>query len=506
MQTVVCGLACYGLWILLRRTLSFGAVASWIVAGGFLIRAFAGQVLFWISYLDLPVAKELHLGDGFWFFGLDGQGFYRLATAELAEGPRSILFIDKTLPAAFFVQVLAFFLVVFGPAPSVALLLNLFAYVGMSAAIVAWGAKAGQLTPGARVALLAVGFTPSWVLWSTQPLKDAFFVFVTVLFVFGLARVEELWLGRDLREQRLRLIVITTVLLIISMYSVAGIRWYFALLLWAGAMAFFMLLIVLRRTGRLHTAALSLLVAVLTGQALVYGAGSYLPPQLRALFSPATTAQAAVDLPKNLTRMLKASRQTQEAIRGATTLHAGPVLMAADQTAGAAPLAASPRSSPPPSVASVERLSRVNESIRGPRSTGQRLLVGMAAMVLPRSFASRLGLVHIEGGRGLWLFAELDTLVFDLFLLIAAVFLIQAFKARLLGSPILWFLVLAGCSTAAAVSYVSTNYGTLFRHRGMVMVLFCLIPVAVSAVREARIRSSQIHLRPFDPAAESPSS
>src|ERR1041385_1146655 len=53
--------------------------ASLIIAAGFLLRAFAGQALFWISYLRLPIARPLQLGDGLWFFAVDGAFYVQYA-------------------------------------------------------------------------------------------------------------------------------------------------------------------------------------------------------------------------------------------------------------------------------------------------------------------------------------------------------------------------------------------------------------------------------------------
>ena len=42
-------------------------------------------------------------------------------------------------------------------------------------------------------------------------------------------------------------------------------------------------------------------------------------------------------------------------------------------------------------------------------------------MFLPRILAESLGIIRVGGGRGLWLFAEIDTIVFDLVLIYAIV-------------------------------------------------------------------------------------
>ncbi len=45
------------------------------------------------------------------------------------------------------------------------------------------------------------------------------------------------------------------------------------------------------------------------------------------------------------------------------------------------------------------------------------MITGFAAMFLPRMVGEALGLIRVGGGRGLWIFAETDTFLFDLVLL-----------------------------------------------------------------------------------------
>ena len=59
-----------------------------------------------------------------------------------------------------------------------------------------------------------------------------------------------------------------------------------------------------------------------------------------------------------------------------------------------------------------------------PESTDGRLVSGFAALLLPHGLANKLGLISVGGGRGLWWFADLDTVLFDGLVVLTAVFFV----------------------------------------------------------------------------------
>ena len=71
----------------------------WVVTVGFLSRLIFGQVLFWISWGHLPVARGLQLGNGLWFFALDALGYYRTAASTAADGLWAIVTLPRTVPS-----------------------------------------------------------------------------------------------------------------------------------------------------------------------------------------------------------------------------------------------------------------------------------------------------------------------------------------------------------------------------------------------------------------------
>jgi hypothetical protein len=59
-------------------------------------------------------------------------------------------------------------------------------------------------------------------------------------------------------------------------------------------------------------------------------------------------------------------------------------------------------------------------------------------------------------------------------------------RSRALWSDgVFWLLVLSVAVIAPPVLYVTTNFGTLFRFRGVFLVLIALMPLAAMSAREA---------------------
>src|SRR5207244_7286673 len=142
------------------------------VAAGFLARALLGQALFWISWARLPIARSLQLGDGFWIFAQDALWYFSEATRVAHTGPWAIVMYDRVASSVRYEQLLATFIWLFGSAVSVALLINLFSYLGTVAILVQWSRRQPRTAKAAALAILAITFSPAFVLWALQPLKD----------------------------------------------------------------------------------------------------------------------------------------------------------------------------------------------------------------------------------------------------------------------------------------------------------------------------------------------
>jgi hypothetical protein len=115
-----------------------------------------------------------------------------------------------------------------------------------------------------------------------------------------------------------------------------------------------------------------------------------------------------------------------------------------------------------------------------PASRASRFIAGLTAIVVPKLVAERLNLVDIRGGRGMWLFADLDTIVFDIVLLIALYAICRAIATRSLAEPMFWYIALMTLFLAAPLIYAVSNFGTLFRQREMIFIGLALTPLALA--------------------------
>jgi hypothetical protein len=391
--------------------------ASLIIAAGFLLRAFAGQALFWISYLRLPIARPLQLGDGLWFFAVDGA-FY----VQYAQHPANIL-ANARYPSHVFVQVFTLFCTLFGAIASTAILMNCAAYLATCALILRiadrhagrsrgiWAAAgAPHAHPGpsttlgmtGNFTLAAIAFGPAMLLWSTQPLKDTFFF----LLIVALIALAAWWAERQS--------IAIAIGMMIVMYAIAGTRWYFAAIA-LGALLIFFAMTAPKR---------SILLFLALGIAFRFGGSTDIPP----LFA------------KNYPASMRAGFENTP---GATAIKAGP----------AAPT---------------------------------QTVAGAAATFVPRSVAQEANLVRIGGGRGFWLLADLDTVVFSAVIAIAIALCVRAIRGGARVTPLFVFVALLFVITAAPMIYTVTNFGTLFRLRQMLYLLAALAPITLDRPAPAR--------------------
>jgi hypothetical protein len=616
LQTLCLITAGYGLWRLWRFIARRGTLIALIVAAGFAGRSIAGQLLFWVSYLELPFGRSLQLGDGLWFFGLDALSYYGTAKTAALDGIVSIVTLTTAEPSSFYVKAISLFLWLFGIATSTAVLFNLVVYLGTMALIVVWAERRGVDRRIAAVPLAAVSLLPSAVLWSLQPLKDAFVLFLSVLFAFFVDQFVAAWGSNDGRS-RLTRIGFPALMLVATTYALAGIRWYYALIL-IGAASIPLLAIIAAARGpgaTLMRATVMLVLMIVLTQNVVASAGPFLPAGMRAVLRPWTEGgrishhidrvEAVVEGSRtNLdnykqagTRIRAGSAVTGEAAPAPATGPAPaaaatppaaappspqpqpqpkaeepkaeepkaeepkaeepPVQTAAAEpaapvphtpapavvhppviaepapepaatvaeppattteapapapqpepkpkpvttTAAAPPQAATTTVAPPPAQpaqqlpapAPVETpasaavipapVPQPQVQVDAPLTGRTRLIVGLAALLLPRGVASGLGLVSIGGGRGMMWFTDVDTILFDALMIACAVTFFIGLRRGAWRDPFLWYLVVATIVIASALAYTISNYGTLFRHRQMVVATLALIGIAAARPR-----------------------
>jgi hypothetical protein len=308
---------CYGLWRFWRALEGRGRTSQ-IITAGFLIRAFASQILFWTSWLHLPIARSLQLGDGFWFFALDGKSYLGYAQDLLSRGPDAIAFITANYASRIFTQWFTVFAGAFGAVASTSILFNCFAYLAACALIVRI-AREGRTR---NFALAAIAFGPAAILWSLQLLKDTFFVFLIIAMVAIFSEWQKLWRADVLR--RSLAIVICGAAMIYAVYAIAGTRWYVGAIVAAASLLFLGLVANLPRP-RFAGSVIAVLLFLTLGQAFLLGGDFDVPMPVRAaldvreVFHPRMESETAKVV-------LTSARRGFETTHGATMIAPGPVL------------------------------------------------------------------------------------------------------------------------------------------------------------------------------------
>lgn len=585
-QMSATALACYGLWRLLRIIGGYGRLPALIVGLGFSARALLSVALFWVSYLRLPFGRSLQLGPGFWFYGLDAEFYFGYALETLRGGPLAILHVSPSYPARGFVQLITLFLQLFGPVPSVGILLNCATYLGICLLIARIGTQDARITPVTTAALAAISFGPAAILNSTQMLKDPFFHFLLVVAVVVSLKWHELWTSADVSGRRRTAgLLACALLLLVCVYAIATIRWYFAILLMMSCAVLFLWQMI---AARQHVAAIvvNLLMLVLIARYADAGGLNDIPQYVRDMLHLRTAPRAIMSLPKQVAGNLESARVGFELTPGATNIQAGtaiattpppppPVQTAAAETAtvetetppavtsasivepAKPPVPVAPQETtatpPPAETAAPPVTTTIAENVTPPTETmttqaaapvvekpkkprrrkapvpakpivvaeqakplpaapppvqpapavtlpappgpaidpslgvKERFLSSIAATLIPRAIAQKLGLIRVGGGRGFWFFADIDTISFDIVLLFAVIACArQLRRSRFRMTPMFVQVMLLFMIAALPLIYAIANFGTLFRHRQMIYLGLCLLPVALAHRQQQR--------------------
>jgi len=275
LQFLLTCLACFALWRLWSLATREGndRTVAWIVTAGFLVRALGAQTLFWISYLGLPFLRSLQVGNGYWFFAMDGPGYLKSAEDMLRLGLPSPFSLHTVYASQTFVMVLALCGAAFGFVASVAILLNCAAYLAACWFLVRIGSPARLPR---LVALAAISFGPGTILWSLQPLKDTLYLLLVVAFVAACDAWQETWRHRDPPASATRVVAIAAAFLGV-VYMLAGLRWYFATTLW-GVSALFLFLCARSAPRRMRALLSGGALFVLLAAAARLGAGGDMVP------------------------------------------------------------------------------------------------------------------------------------------------------------------------------------------------------------------------------------
>lgn len=497
-QLVCLCLAGTAIWLLWRAAAPASRLLASIIALGMIARSLGSQLLFWFSYLELPLGRSLQLGGGFWFFGVDGRTYFRAAAHAGEAGLGAIFSLSPTVPSVFYVKVLAVFVWLFGAVVSTALFLNLILYLGTALLIVRWGARRGVDSRVMAVPLAAISFLPSTILWSLQPLKDGFVCFLAVLFVVALDSFVNERMSNRGQKPTSRLLLIT-VLLCVCLYAIAGIRWYYALILMSAAtipLLSTMARQVQPRRMLLRTGVVFVVILLLSQQ-VVAGAGPYLPNGVRDILRPWRSEASLATRINHLGGVIKAARDNFDHYRNAgTRIRSGEKVVAheprrepesnpssattSEGMAAAKALASVEGSATPAGPIPEPELAETSDV---PTTRMGRLTSGLAALLLPRQVGEALGMVSIGGGRGMWWFVDVDTILFLVLAICTFVLLVAGLRRGAWRDPLVWYLLIATMGITTALAYTVSNYGTLFRHRQMVVATLALIGLAAARPR-----------------------
>ena len=419
-----------------------------ILAAAILVRAAVGTALFWVSYLDLPLGRSLHSGDGFWSLAPDSRMYFDYGATAIQSGFASL---PQKLSSPFFVTTVASWMRLVGIAPSAGVFLNLLLLVGTCVLLV-WVYRPQndwRRDLPCAVMIAALSLSPVQVIHSSQVMKDQLFAGLMTLVAIGAVGVL-LPLVQRAGAARVRSFRWGLLALAAAAYAIGGIRPYYAVIAW-GSLAVVLILFIVRQPPRrlVAYACTSCLVLGVMWTAYGFGAGSdYVGPKSA---SPSRLAS-------ELQIWLEISRFG--------------FLMRPGETNMVAPDAPGGRDGP-----AAERL--------------RAGFIGMTALVVPISALKALSIVEFSGGRGLLAIADVDTLFGNA--AIASVLTLLVRRRREIGErlPFVVFGLVLAAVTAALLGYVVINFGTLFRLRYLMSVPIWLLPLALAS-RERRGATARV--------------
>jgi hypothetical protein len=419
-------------------------VLAYVVASAVLGRAVLGVALFVISLFEWPILPSLQVGGGFWVLAADARGYFAEAVAAVHHGVGSVP--DGSGSPAY-VRALALWMLGYGISPASAVLMNVACFVATASLAVI--GSAGR-TAIALIPVIAVAYSPALVIFSTQPLKDAFCVLALAVLLLGMW----LWSSRfteDRRPTEFNRPLIGVACMTLAVYVLAGIRPYMGVFIIAAAGVAALPMLIRMRHLRLATACANALLLLALCAGFRLGAPDYFGTYLNS-------ATAAVTGGDGVLRQLDVARTGFVATGGATSIAPAPVRhsKAGERKQGAGSA----------SEGSVDG---------GVTSRLRQLLSGIVALFVPISLARSLGLISFEGGRGLLFITDLDTLFMDA-LLAAALYLAFRGRTRPWADPTTLFTLALFLSVVLSMAYVVTNFGTLFRLRLLVSVPVWLLP------------------------------
>jgi hypothetical protein len=480
-----------------------------IVAATILVRAAVGVALFWISYLNLPVAESLQAGGGFWQLAVDARQYYAFAADAIDRGA---LGLDALAPSPFFVWVLTLWMTIVGVSPAAGMYLNLCLYVGLMALVV-WRWKPANdwhrdLPCIAFVA--AYSIFPVILIHSTQPLKDELFNVLLAAVCLGVLAATRLVYGPpDWRRHGST--VAGGVAIAVATFGAAGIRWYFGFMIWCAlALLLAICAVAWRRMPFVRYVAGSVALLAVVWLGFWAGAGRYYwiavgltgPAQLTTMTQLARlgfltsggNTSTAVPLRSDSGAGQQRYQELLDSHRGFEGAEERFAAEAEYLRQGA--LARGERALAPPTGPPADAKSGADDSPKAvvdpawapatramPITIGEQLVTvarGVAVIFVPIALLERVSSVDIDGGRGLLSIVDLDTLVLDITSLGVLILLWR--RRHTIGDrlPFVAFGLILAAVSAVLLGYVVTNFGTLWRLRSFIAVPLWLLVLAVA--------------------------
>jgi hypothetical protein len=438
-------------------------VAGGIVQTGLALRLWAGLVVFWISYLDLPILSGLHTGGGFWLLASDARTYFSIAAGAAENGLHTVAWGS---PSPAFIRLLGLWMSVLGVSPASGLLLNATAYMGIAAIIVAICSRDRSVTGqrAMRLPLFAFSFCPGLLLFSTQALKDQVFCLVLTagcaaawLFLTPLASGT----AKSFSDRTAGGLVLMGAVI----FMVAGIRAYVALIM-IGMVSLVLALFAIRRPWKLIPSRLFVSLVLLALFWIPFKSGaeayySYYEDQIAGVLGVKSGKQTGFEA-------IAIAREGFSEAGGATNVSKRQKPLNAD-------------------AGWLERAGR----------QAQELTVGLSLLFVPVSLLSWTSVVNMQGGRGLLGVTDIDTLFLDFTIVAIGLFMVRAWWPE--RANLAYFVFTLGLSLVLTVlmAYVVTNFGTIFRLRVIAIMILWLLPLAAitGAADSQRRQSSRESVR-----------
>jgi SAM-dependent methyltransferase len=487
-------------WLRRRSTL-----CAQIVIAGLLLRAVVTLFLFWTSYLDLPFLRHMHSGDGFWSLAVDARIYYDSAFRAADQGLETVARGSQS-PA--FVKALALWMRAVGSSPISGAYLNLALYVALCLMAVAAFRPSGRWRSDlpCAVMLAALSFSPVLVVYSSQPLKDMMFVFlIGTLCVAAHEFLPPLTTGSEASRESIARGLLLSAIFLAALYLVAGMRAYYAVIVWTALAVVMFLFAWPQRFARLLRY-VPVCVLLLTAGWWVYMSGAdldYVNPfgtfvpyrkVVNAAKSFVTPARAAAKTPPPPAPEAPPSVLTKiDGYRAGFVLTPGATSTNAKKASAPGP--AAPTASPAPAATPAATAAPApHVEVSGPPGTPGALVptggmkgrltalaVGLALFFVPVSLLKALSIVDFTGGRGLLTITDVDTLFMDVTIVAALACLVRRRPVARGLLPYACFAAIVASAAGLLMAYIVTNFGTLFRLRLMAVAPLWMLPLALGA-------------------------